>query len=138
MKKQRHNINTIAEVLIDELEAMKVTADKIEKAAKTPLKINDDDIRSSIWQYKTRVEENIKLQEKLHDQFKKGFVTWNKGDFWFFMLFQFVAFCFMMGMAYQLRKESKSIEKATIELVNMRTKFINQIDPKTLKKMYKK
>ncbi|WP_031429304.1 hypothetical protein [Flavimarina sp. Hel_I_48] len=60
-KQERHNIDTIANVLIDKLGEMERTASRIEKASKEPLKIDTEEIEK-IFQARKN-EENAILDE---------------------------------------------------------------------------
>ncbi|MCH3886004.1 hypothetical protein [Tenacibaculum aquimarinum] len=57
MAKKKHNIDTIAEVLIDKLDAMEQTAVRIEKVAKIPLNVNSEPINLLIRECRDLVSE---------------------------------------------------------------------------------
>lgn len=74
---KRHNINTIAEVLIDKINEMDNTVARIEKVAKTPFKVDFSEIKSLLDKHQEKIiEENKKSEEILDDL--KAFQVANK------------------------------------------------------------
>lgn len=53
---KKHNIHTIAEVLIDKLGDMEHTASRIEKAAKTPINVNLKSLRELFAEHRESIE----------------------------------------------------------------------------------
>ena len=68
---KRHNIDTIAEVLIDKLGDMEKTASRIEKVAQTPLKVELNELKSILQQVAGYVTEQKEASNVILSNFKQ-------------------------------------------------------------------
>lgn len=70
MTKKRHSIDTIAEVLIDKLNDLEHTAQRIEKATEKELKLDVKEVRSLVEMHKKTLHEQNKLEKSFLSDLK--------------------------------------------------------------------
>lgn len=109
-KQERHNIDTIANVLIDKLNGMEKTANRIEKASQQPLKIDTQEIEEI---FQARKNEENAILEGLRALQKKNRA---KLPYWVIVVLS-VAFLTSIGLSlYAWNKaEGYDMQKARAE-----------------------
>lgn len=110
MGKERHNINTIAEVLIDKLNNMERTAGRIEKASSKELKIDTAEMKTLIENQISEQKAILSDLRKLREKNKGRMPNWVLAIVLGFILSSFGVFIYSLSKekAYQ-----EAVEKAT-------------------------
>lgn len=101
---KRHNIDTIAEVLIDKLADMERTAKQIERATKTTLKIDTSDLKALFDEQQKK--ENVILSDL--SELKKKNSTRTPNWIVFIFLLSFIA---LIGYSYVLNENQKDFNR---------------------------
>lgn len=75
-KQQRHNTETIANVLIDKLSDMEKTASRIEKASQQPLKIDTREIQQILADKEQQEKDILRLLRGLQEKNRTRLPNW--------------------------------------------------------------
>ena len=121
---KRHSIDTIAEVLIDKLETMEQVANKIEKVAKTPIKVDLNEQERLLNKFaefvndQNRVEKRILGElERLEEKSKGRLPNWV-----LVVLFSF--FIGLIGSVYFSYSSIKKVDLLEKEKVYYEMKYL--------------